>query len=96
VNGSRRGWRCADELKLASYVDGTLDVKERQLLEAHLADCKSCLEQVSFLVGSSESPDSDVPASLIARAKNLVREKEELLLHSVGVGRQPRWLHAYC
>ena len=75
MNGSRRGWRCADELKLASYVDGTLDVKGRQLLEAHLADCKSCLEQVSFLVGSSESPDSDVPASLIARAKNLVREK---------------------
>ncbi len=48
----RRGWRCPDETLLTAYVDRRLDMKARESFEAHLADCDSCLSQVSFLAHS--------------------------------------------
>ena len=75
-NGRRTSWRCADESQLAAYFDGTLDAAARRSLESHLADCKSCLEQISFLVHSSEWPEpTDVPAWLVANARKLVPDK---------------------
>lgn len=69
----RRSWRCADGLELAAYVDGTLHGKARQSLETHLADCKICRSQVSFLMHTSGWPESvDIPPWLLAKAKNLV------------------------
>ena len=68
-------WRCPNELQLAAYVDRRLDGKARESLEAHLADCDLCLDQVSFLVHSAAWADSvDVPAQLLTRAKNLVSD----------------------
>src|SRR5437867_4096751 len=70
-----RGWRCPRTTDLAAYVDRRLAGRARESLEAHLADCDSCLAQVSFLVHSGDGPDSvDVPAHLLARARSLVTE----------------------
>jgi len=75
TNG-RTSWRCANESQLAAYFDGTLDARARRSLESHLADCKSCLEQISFLVHSSEWPEpTEVPAWLVTKARNLVPDK---------------------
>jgi hypothetical protein len=74
--GSRRGWRCPDEILLAAYVDRSLDAVARRSLEAHLADCDSCLGQVSFLMHTAGWKDSaEVPPQLLARAERLVSAK---------------------
>src|SRR5258705_3601448 len=77
TNGRRTSWRCANEAQLAAYFDGTLDAGARRSLESHLADCKSCLDQISFLVHSSEWPEpADVPAWLVTKARNLTPAKQ--------------------
>ena len=69
----RRGWRCPNETQLAAYADCQLDSAAREFVEAHLADCDSCLGQVSFLVQSADWADvAEVPAQMLARARNLV------------------------
>ncbi len=37
------------EERLSAYLDGMLDANERALLEAHLADCETCQEQLAQL-----------------------------------------------
>lgn len=74
--GTRRTRRCADELLLGAYVDGTLDAHARQALEAHLADCKNCRGQISFLIHASEwTAPADVPGWLVTKARTLVSAK---------------------
>lgn len=74
--GSRRTRRCADELLLGAYVDGTLDAHARQALEAHLADCKNCRDQISFLIHAAEwTAPADVPGWLVTKARSLVSAK---------------------
>jgi|SRR5262249_14061570 len=69
----RRGWGCADEAKLAAYVDGGLNVATRKRIEAHLADCQRCVDQVSFLVRANDwSEFNEVPPGLKAKARSLV------------------------
>jgi hypothetical protein len=76
-----RGWRCPGTTELAAFVDRRLDGSARKSLEAHLADCDSCLGQVSFLVHSGANLGSvDVPAHLLAKAQNLVTEKPGTLM----------------
>ena len=72
---TRRTWRCADELLLGVYADGTLDADARRSLEAHLADCQNCLAQVSFLIRTSEWTAPDAPGWLVTRARRLVSDK---------------------
>lgn len=77
-NGSHRkfAWRCASESKLAALVDGKLESTAKRLLLAHLADCKSCLDQVAFLVESQNWVASDeIPVALKVKAKSLVSSK---------------------
>ena len=74
----RKSRQCADELELAAYVDGACDSKQRQALETHLADCKFCLTQVSFLMSASDwSASGDVPGWLLTKAKNLVSDRQK-------------------
>ena len=40
---------CPDELNIAGFVDGGLDVAARQQMERHLADCAHCLDLVGLL-----------------------------------------------
>jgi hypothetical protein len=72
----RRGWRCPDENKLAAYVNGQLQPEKRNGLEAHIADCKSCLQTLTFLTRTLDTPESSfVPAHLLVRARGLVDEQ---------------------
>jgi hypothetical protein len=69
----RLGWSCPDEMQLTAYVDRGLDIKTRESLEAHFADCDSCLGQLAFLVHSDRWEDPvEVPPQLLAKAKHLV------------------------
>lgn len=71
VDGRR--WRCLDESQIAAYADGRLGEQKKQRVEAHLADCNFCLDQVAFLarIEKAEVPGS-VPGSLLSRARDLV------------------------
>ena len=69
----RRGSRCPDEMLLTAYVDRSLDIRARESLEAHFADCDSCLDQLAFLVNSDCWGNAvEVPPQLLTRAKRLV------------------------
>lgn len=71
-----RGWSCPDEIRLAAYVDQNLSGSERNSVEAHIADCNFCLDQVAFLTKSSAWQDAEeIPAGLLSKARNLVRGK---------------------
>jgi len=73
---SRRGWRCPDDMLLTAYVDRGVDANALESLESHLADCDTCLGQVSFLMQSAGWANSEqVPPQLLARARDLVSEK---------------------
>ncbi len=79
----RRGWRCPDETLLTAYVDRRLDMKARESFEAHLADCDSCLSQVSFLAHSiTWAEPVEVPPQLLARARSLVSDNRRTPLFS--------------
>ncbi len=69
----RRGWRCPGESQLAAYADHRLAGREKDRVEAHLADCHFCLGQVAFLARhqAAQLPE-DVPAPLLERARGLV------------------------
>jgi len=86
VNGSRRrlAWRCASESKLAAFVDGKLEPAARKSLIGHLADCKSCLNQLAFLIQSRDWVESgEIPAALKAKARSLVSDQSR---SSIGFG----------
>lgn len=72
----RRGWRCPDEMQLAAYVDHQLEGPGREFVEAHLADCEFCLNQVTFLTQAADWTDSaEVPTPVLRRARDLVPRK---------------------
>ena len=72
----RRSWCCPDEIQVAAYVARRLSDPARNSIEAHVADCDFCLSQVAFLTQSGEWANSvDVPANLLAGARNLVARK---------------------
>ncbi|MBA2702849.1 MAG: zf-HC2 domain-containing protein [Blastocatellia bacterium] len=69
----KRGWRCPDDVKLAAYADQLLPGELKRSIERHLAECDSCLAQVTFLVRSSDTPDPEpVPAHILLKVQNLV------------------------
>jgi hypothetical protein len=78
ANGTQRSWRCADEIRLAAYVDGTLKEDSRRKFERHAADCTACLSQLSFLMKAAGWPESgEVPPWLLTKAKNLVSDQKQ-------------------
>lgn len=71
-----RGWSCPDDVQLASYVAQGLSSSERDAVEAHVADCDFCLNQVAFLTQSAAWHNSEeVPSDLLAEARKLVTSK---------------------
>src|SRR5687768_13488071 len=72
-----RGSGCPDEHEIAAYVDGTLPASDAPRLEAHLADCDSCIALVGLLSRKREgASDSEaVPEVTLARARALVPSK---------------------
>jgi hypothetical protein len=68
-----RTWRCPDEVTLAAFVDGGLPESARSRVQGHLADCETCLRQVTAALRSLETPPPEVPARLLARARGLAQ-----------------------
>jgi len=77
----KRSWRCPDETNLAAYADAHLADDAQRRLEAHLADCDFCLNQIAFLLRAQESAMPEVPQGLLTRARELGAE-----------GKEARWL----
>jgi len=71
----RRGWRCPDEAQLAAWVDHRLDGRTADRVEAHLAWCEPCLEQVAFLASLEPSGETSVAPRLCARAVDLAPQR---------------------
>ena len=68
---------CPGDARLAAYADQRLGGADRAAVASHLAGCRSCLAQVSFLVQSAGWPaPAEVPASLLVRARKLAPAKQ--------------------
>ncbi len=83
---ARLGLRCLNEFDLAAYADHLVTEEERANIQAHLADCESCLDQVRFLVRVRKiaAPDS-IPGALLSRARQLAGSEAR---HTI----RPAWL----
>lgn len=65
----RPSWRCPGETAIAAYVQARLARREKDRLEAHLADCGSCLSHVAALVRAENVRALDpVPDWLLRKA----------------------------
>jgi anti-sigma factor RsiW len=82
----RRRWRCPDATRLAAYVEHRLSAAESVMVEAHLAGCPACLDQVVFLVRQPVAGHDPVAAELLSRAVDLVPDRSRLWPALV-----PRW-----
>lgn len=68
--GPARSPDCPDEINIAGFVDGGLDVAVRQQLERHLADCAHCLDLVGLLSRArDEYATAPVPPPALAQAR---------------------------
>jgi len=71
---SRRHRRsdCPTLADLAAYVDGTMDAEEAERIEAHLADCPTCLDTVLDARERVDAPPMVAPKAVLDRAKAVV------------------------
>lgn len=77
-----RRWSCPDDVQLASYVAQSLSSAERNAVEAHMADCDFCLNQVGFLTQSAAWPNGEeVPPDLLSGARKLVSGKPRKVIN---------------
>ena len=78
---TRRRWGCPGEAEIAAYADHATTAKDKDRIEAHLADCESCLSQVAFLARIKEAePPATVPGPLLSRARDLVGSRARVVL----------------
>jgi hypothetical protein len=82
-----RDWRCIDEERLAGFVEGRLTENDRRRVQRHLAHCDTCLHQAATLMQLEDSVTPDVPAALLARAREMVSTKS-----ARGMRLAPRWI----
>lgn len=69
---AERTWRCLSETRVAAYVDGALDARELEAIEAHLADCAHCAGEVAVLVRLEPAePPPSLNQELIQQARRL-------------------------
>jgi hypothetical protein len=83
----RRRWGCLDESEIAACRDHRMDSREKDRVEAHLAECDFCLGQVAFLAKMDRVPiPESIPELWLSRAQELVRPRSRL-----GFGWAWRW-----
>jgi anti-sigma factor RsiW len=75
---------CPGETEIAAYVEHRLPAKDEARIEAHLADCDNCLEQVTLLVREPVAAPPALAPDVLTRARNLVAEGQ-------AAGRVPVW-----
>jgi hypothetical protein len=77
---------CPDGELIAKYFEGTLDGKSRLSLKRHVVDCRYCQAQIGNQGRLSDKKDyDDVPGSVLANAKSLVRPQSKLPLKYAGI-----------
>jgi hypothetical protein len=64
---------CPDEQLIAAYFDELLSPRERESMEAHLADCAHCLALVGLLGRQDDDGEAAVPDTAQVRARRLAR-----------------------
>jgi hypothetical protein len=52
---------CPDAATLAAYVDRSLSAQEHTTIEAHVADCRACLEHLALVAALDAPEESQVP-----------------------------------
>jgi hypothetical protein len=82
--GDRPG--CPDEENLAIFLSGPLNENARNILEAHLANCSHCVEDLAAARASEQGYDT-APHRLIQQAMALVEPKERLFDLAVRLAR---------
>jgi hypothetical protein len=71
---------CPSEETLAIFLNGSLAGKQREQMEAHLARCSFCVEELIAAFRSAATTETDlVPPRLITRAMALVARQETIL-----------------
>ena len=75
---------CPTEQQIAAFVDGTLAIEERRIIERHVDDCSACFDLVATLAAHAAQPVPAVETSLRERA-----------LVTRGRSRAVRWVPAF-
>lgn len=95
--------RCPEEIleRLPWYVDESLPVEQRDLVEAHAAECPECRAEIEMLSGREQSPATGVPQrdEIYARSLGLIeayelalpRESQDAAVASATSRRQKPW-----
>jgi anti-sigma factor RsiW len=63
--------RCLGTTTLATYLSGQLTQSEREVVEAHLADCQACVDEIVAVDAQITAPLIQTPARGIEKAVNL-------------------------
>jgi hypothetical protein len=81
---ARLGLGCLNEFELAAYADGLVAESARERIQAHLADCESCLDEVHFMVKARKiSLPESIPGPLLSRAQQLADSKTRQAIRPV-------------
>jgi hypothetical protein len=75
---------CLEPEVLSAYIDGTLEVRERAEVEAHLADCSDCYDVLSDVLrireeASAARPVIDAPPSGVTIVRGMFGRRKVLL-----------------
>jgi hypothetical protein len=71
-DGSRRRWRCPDELTLAAFADNQLGMRRRARVERHLADCGTCRGLIAMRARLDDAAEeAPFAGDVLARARQL-------------------------
>lgn len=74
----RSQWSCPDEVKLAGFVDHSLDRAGEASIMQHLVGCAACRSQVAFLTRMLRlGAEPDVPAAWLLRVEAITARKAE-------------------
>src|ERR1039458_6767552 len=75
-NIGQRRWNCPQDSQIAAYADHQLAGPARDRVEAHLADCDFCRDQVGYLIRCANTTLPEPPPdSLLQRAKKLGEDR---------------------
>lgn len=81
---------CADDYRLAAYMDGGLSERDHRRFEHHLADCAWCIERVG-IIGRARESEPTVPVQEVARTRWRTAPRWAVaaaLVLAIGIGSQ--------
>lgn len=70
---------CLSQELAERYGDGDCSAKEKQEIEAHLAECETCRQQIEFTRSNISAPDKSDPENAYKDAPDTSIEKTRVL-----------------